>query len=101
MKARKTEAIGRAARDAAKQRPSAPVALPLYSCPDCGGPVTNPRHVLCEPCQAGSGHTAPVRQTRGRAIAARKRALKERVEAFGGDVDPRSTVSASGPSWRP
>jgi hypothetical protein len=29
-----------------------------------------------------------VRQTRGRAIAARKRALKERVTAFGVDVDP-------------
>jgi hypothetical protein len=29
-----------------------------------------------------------VRQTRGRAIAARKRALKERVAAFGANVDP-------------
>jgi len=54
----------------AKQRPSAPAALPLYSCPDCGGPVTNPRHMLCEACQAGAGHTPAVRQTRGRAIAA-------------------------------
>ena len=88
VKARKTEAVGRATRDAAKQRPAAPVALPLYSCPRCGGPVTNARHVLCEPCQAGAGHTVAVRQTRGRAIAARKRALKERVEAFGADVDP-------------
>ena len=88
VKARKTEAVGRATRDAAKQRPAAPVALPLYSCPGCGGPVTNARHVLCEPCQAGAGHTAAVRQTRGRAIAARKRALKERVAAFGADVDP-------------
>jgi hypothetical protein len=44
--------------------------------------------VLCGTCQAGAGHTAAVRQTRGRAIAARKRALKERAEAFGGDVDP-------------
>jgi len=88
VKARKTEAIGRATRDAAKQRPAAPVALPLYSCPKCGGPVTNPRHVLCETCQAGAGHTVAVRQTRGRAIAARKRALKGRVEAFGTDVDP-------------
>jgi CRISPR-associated endonuclease Cas1 len=88
VKARKTEAAGRATRDVAKQRPVAPAALPLYSCPDCGGPVTNPRHVLCETCQASAGHTAAVRQTRGRAIAARKRALKERVEAFGVDVDP-------------
>lgn len=29
-----------------------------------------------------------MRQTRGRAIAARKRALTERVGAFGADVDP-------------
>jgi len=88
VKARKTEAVGRATRDATKQRPAAPAALPLYSCPDCGGPVTNPRHVLCQTCQAGAGHTARVRQTRGRAIAARKRALKERVDVFGADVDP-------------
>lgn len=47
VKARKTEAISRAGRDRAKQRPAASVALPLYSCPECGGPVSNPRHVLC------------------------------------------------------
>ena len=88
VKARRAEAVGRAPRDTAKQRPAQPAALPLYSCPDCGGPVTNPRHVLCESCQAGAGHTAPVRQSRGRAIAARKRTLKERVKAFGTDVDP-------------
>jgi hypothetical protein len=44
--------------------------------------------VLCETCQAGAGNTVAVRQTRGRAIAARKRALKERSAAFGVDVDP-------------
>jgi hypothetical protein len=44
--------------------------------------------VLCGTCQADAGHTVAVRQTRGRAIAARKRALKERVVAFGADVDP-------------
>jgi CRISPR-associated endonuclease Cas1 len=88
VKARKAEAVDRATRDAAKQRPAAPAALPLYSCPECGGPVVNPRHVLCETCQASAGHTAAVRQPRGRAIAARKRALKERVAAFGADIDP-------------
>ena len=72
----------------AKQRPTEAVGLPLYGCPDCGGPVTNPRHVLCEACQAGAGHTAEVRQSRGRAIAARKRALRDRVAAFGGDLGP-------------
>ena len=50
VKARKTGAVGRATRDAAKQRPAAPVAPPLCTCPECGGPVTNSRHVLCEPC---------------------------------------------------
>jgi hypothetical protein len=88
VKARKAAAVGLAGRGSDKQRPSAPVALPLYSCPRCGGTVTNARHVLCEPCQAGAGHTAAVRQTRGRAIAARKRALKERTEAFRADFDP-------------
>jgi len=88
VKARKAEAVGRATQASAKQRPPTPAALPLYSCPECGGPVTNPRHVLCETCQAGAGHTAQMRQSRGRAIASRKRALKERVAAFGADVDP-------------
>jgi hypothetical protein len=88
VKARKTEAVGRATRNGAKQRPPSPGALPLYSCPQCGSSVTNPRHALCGTCQAVAGHTAAVRQTRGRAIAARKRALKDRVAAFGADVDP-------------
>ena len=34
VKARKTVAFGKAARDSAKQRPTAPVTLPLYSCPE-------------------------------------------------------------------
>jgi hypothetical protein len=101
VKARKAEAVGRATRDTAKQRPAAPAAPPLYSCPQCGGPVANPRHVLCETCQAGAGHTAQVRQTRGRAIAARKRALKERLAAFGPTSTPPFIASGSCPSWRP
>jgi hypothetical protein len=44
--------------------------------------------VLCAGCQAGAGHTAAVRRSRGKAIAARKRALKERVTASAADVDP-------------
>jgi CRISPR associated protein Cas1 len=90
VKARKEQAKERATRAAAKQRPTPTAALPLYSCPDCGSPVTNPRHVLCEPCQEKAGHTVAVRQNRGQAIGARKRALKERVAAFGADVDPDS-----------
>lgn len=33
------------------------------------------------------GHTAQMRQSRGRAIAARRRALEDRAAAFGTDVD--------------
>ena len=88
VKARKTEAEGRARRKAPKQRPVEAVASPLYVCPDCGSPVANPRHVLCPPCQETAGHTASVRKSRGQAIAARKRALRERVDALGCDVDP-------------
>ena len=60
----------------------------LWTCPECGAEVANPRHVLCTACQEKQGHTARARQTRGRAIAARKRALKDRVDAFGADIDP-------------
>ena len=88
VKARKIEATGRAARDAAKQHAVAREPRPVYSCPVCGGPVDNPRHVLCGACQTVAGHTPAVRQSHGRAISARKRALKERVDAFGSDVDP-------------
>jgi hypothetical protein len=53
-------------------------ALPLWSCPDCGGAVTNPRHVRCEPCIATDpAHSPEIRGRRGAAIAARKRALAE------------------------
>ena len=85
MKARKAEPTPR------QQPASVPAVLPLWSCPECGGPVTNPRHVLCEPCQATAGHTPAVRQTRGRAIAARKRALREWEQANPGvTYDPES-----------
>jgi hypothetical protein len=60
----------------------------MWTCPACGELVTNPRHVLCGPCQENAGHTAAVRENRGNAIAARKPALKQRVAALGSDVDP-------------
>lgn len=88
IKARKASARQRAGGDAAKQRSGGPAPAPLWSCPRCGGAVSNPRHVLCLACQERSGHTAAVRQTRGRAIAARKRALAELEVSFGADVDP-------------
>lgn len=88
VKARKAAAKYRNPRTLPKQRPVGTPALPLWSCPECGSPVANPRHVLCETCQDKTGHTPAVRENRGRAIAARKRALKERIAAFGSDIDP-------------
>jgi hypothetical protein len=50
----------------------------LWTCPDCGGAVTNPRHVRCDDCIAADPAQAPeIRGRRGAAIAARKRALSE------------------------
>ena len=77
MKARKVEASRRAAAGRVLQRPAVqPVALALWTCPDCGGAVTNPRHVRCEGCIAADpAQAAEIRGRRGAAIAARKRAL--------------------------
>jgi hypothetical protein len=48
----------------------------LWTCPECGGAVTNPRHVRCDACIAADPAQAPeIRGRRGAAIAARKRAL--------------------------
>jgi hypothetical protein len=91
VKARKTEATRRATRSTPRQQPAAkPAVLPLWSCPDCGGAVTNPRHVRCDACIAADpGQTPEVRAHRGRAIAARKRALSEWSEAHGDEpYDP-------------
>jgi CRISPR-associated endonuclease Cas1 len=79
VKARKVEATRRAAASRVLQRPAAqPAALPLWTCPDCGGAVTNPRHVRCEACiDADPASTPEIRGRRGAAIAARKRALTE------------------------
>jgi len=79
IKARKVEATRRAAAGRVLQRPVAqPVALALWTCPDCGGAVTNPRHVRCEACiDADPAQASEIRGRRGAAIAARKRALAE------------------------
>ena len=54
------------------------MALPLWTCPDCGGTLTNPKRVRCEACIEADLRQAPeVRGGRGAAIAARKRALVE------------------------
>jgi hypothetical protein len=50
----------------------------LWTCPDCGGAVTNPRHARCDACIAADpAQAAEIRGRRGAAIAARKRALAE------------------------
>ena len=91
VKARKVEATRRAAAGRVLQRPAAqPAALALWTCPECGGAVTNPRHVRCESCIAADPDQAPeIRGRRGAAIAARKRALSEWDKANPGAVyDP-------------
>ena len=82
VKARKAAARETALVSASRQRPSAPSALPLWSCPDCGGQVTDPQHVRCEVCiDADPRQTPAIRKKRAEAIASRKRALRERGDA--------------------
>jgi hypothetical protein len=91
VKARKVEATRRAAAGRVLQRPTdRPAAFPLWTCPDCGGAVTNPRHVRCDACiDADPASTPEIRGRRGAAIAARKRALTEWDRANPGTVyDP-------------
>ncbi len=77
--------VGRGAASAPlapRQRPSALAPSPAYSCPTCGGVVANRRHVRCAECNAKDPRQAPaVRANRGRAIAARKRALRDQGDA--------------------
>jgi CRISPR-associated endonuclease Cas1 len=78
VKARKASARAAATSSTTLQKPASANALPLWTCPDCGGAVTNPRHVRCEACIAADPVQAPeIRGRRGAAIAARKRALAE------------------------
>ncbi len=65
-------------------RPCCAMVLPLYSCPDCGGPVTNPTHAHCEACnEAGLGLSVAVQRSRDRAVV-RSRA---RLSATGARLD--------------
>ena len=91
MKARKIEATRRAAASRILQRPAVqPTALALWTCPECGAAVTNPRHVRCDACiSADPASTPEIRGRRGAAIVARKRALTEWDRANTGTVyDP-------------
>jgi hypothetical protein len=108
IKARKAVVRQAATSTTVRQRPASESrALPLWSCPDCGGAVRNPRHVRCETCIAADPRQAPeIRGRRGAAIAARKRAFAEwdqanpgsiyDPEGFGRDILPRlATVKLS------
>ncbi len=91
VKARKAAARQAARSTIARQQPaSEAVALSLWSCPGCGGAVTNSRHVRCETCIAADPAQSPeIRGRRGAAIAARKRALTAWERANPGTVhDP-------------
>jgi len=78
LKARKASAQSAATSSTPRQKPTGASALRLWTCPDCGGAVTNPRHVGCEACIEADPRQAPeVRGRRGTAIASRKRALTE------------------------
>jgi hypothetical protein len=90
VKARKASAHAAASSSTLLQKPTGTDALPLWTCPECGGAVTNPRHVRCEACIGADPAQAPeIRGRRGAAIAARKRAQSEWDKANPGVVyDP-------------
>ncbi|MGD0085075.1 MAG: hypothetical protein ABSD78_18045 [Acidimicrobiales bacterium] len=82
VKARKEATRQALASTTTQQRSATASALPLWTCPDCGGPVTNHRHVRCDACIAADpAQTPEVPGRRGAAIAARKRALAEWEQA--------------------
>ena len=52
VKARKAVAKGVATSTAIRQRPTRGASVARWTCPDCGGPVANHRHVRCDACIA-------------------------------------------------
>jgi hypothetical protein len=78
VKARKQANRVVATSHAARQRPVSAAATDPWTCPDCGGEVTNRKHVRCQTCiEADPRQTPEIRGRRGAAIASRKRALRE------------------------
>ena len=100
VKARKTEAVGRATRDAAKQRPAAPAALPLYSCP--GAEDLSPTLATCCARPARPAPATPPRCARPGAGPSPPASVRSRSgwRPSGPTLTLPSTASASGPSWR-
>src|SRR5271169_267937 len=77
VKARKSATRSAAKSSTSRQRASGRQAAP-WSCPECGGQVTNHRHVRCDQCISGDPRQTPeLRGRRGASIAARKRAQHE------------------------
>jgi len=82
VKARKRVAKDSFSSKAPRQRPLDDTSPTLWTCPDCGAPVTNQRHVRCDTCIVSDPRqAAELRGRRGAAIAARKRALREWEES--------------------
>jgi CRISPR-associated endonuclease Cas1 len=82
VKARKATAKAVAESVVPRQRAVAASPKRTWDCPDCGSPVTNPRHVRCDACiDADPRQTKELRGRRGAAIAARKKTIREWDEA--------------------
>jgi len=78
VKARKASAWTAATSSTALQKPTSSTTRTLWTCPDCGGAVTNRLHVRCDASIEADPAQAPeIRGRRGQAISARKRALIE------------------------
>jgi hypothetical protein len=87
VKARRASASTAARSSVSLQRPTQGGSPASWNCPDCGGAVSNHRHVRCDACIAADPRQAPeIRGRRGAAIAARKRALIEWDQANPGTV---------------
>jgi CRISPR-associated endonuclease Cas1 len=90
VRARKSATSTSAKSTVIRQRASGKTAAP-WSCPDCGGQVTNHRHVRCDQCIAADPRqTAELRGRRGAAIASRKRA-QHQWELSGVGVESRDS----------
>ncbi|MGD0343619.1 MAG: CRISPR-associated endonuclease Cas1 [Acidimicrobiales bacterium] len=90
VKACKASASTAARSAVTLQQPSRAKPTALWSCPDCGGRVTNHRRVRCDDCVAKDpAQTPEVRGRRGAAIAARKRVLAEWERSNPGTVYDR------------
>jgi hypothetical protein len=95
VKARKAAVQQAATSTAARQQPSGRVPGPSWTCPDCGGLVSDHRHVRCDPCIAADPRQTPkLRATRAAAIAARRQTEAAWAEATGGaSLDPDQFAS--------